>query len=255
MTKSSKQYSFRLFCFPYAGGGTLIFRNWQERLAPHIEVCPIQLPGRGNRLREDLLTNIVDFAEYSASQVQPLLDKPFAFFGHSMGALISFELARYLRKHNGIEPMHLFASGCRAPQIPDPDPPTYDLAESEFCRKLVRLNGTPKELLDNADLMQMMIPLLRADFEAAETYCCGDGPKLNCPISTYGGLQDLEVKREYLNSWSEQTTGRFTLRMFEGDHFFIHKCEPLLLYTIGRELVQLQETWAVTPAVGSRVHV
>jgi medium-chain acyl-[acyl-carrier-protein] hydrolase len=236
MTKSTTQYPFRLFCFPYAGGGSLIYRKWQDRLAPHIEVCPIQLPGRGNRLNEKLLTSIAGLAEYSASVIEPLLDKPFAFFGHSMGALISFELARHLRQ----QPMHLFASGCRAPQIPDPDPPTYDLVEAEFCKKLTRLNGTPKELLDNADLMQMMMPLLRADFEAAETYRYVDGPKLNCPISAFGGLHDLEVKREYLNSWSEQTTGRFTLRMFEGDHFFIHQCETLLLYTIGRELFQLQ---------------
>jgi surfactin synthase thioesterase subunit len=240
MIKTPTQYPFRLFCFPYAGGGALIFRKWQERLAPHIEVCPVQLPGRGNRLSEKPLTSISAFVQYCAPRVQPLLDKPFAFFGHSMGAFISFELARYLRKHDGIEPMHIFVSGCRAPQIPDPDPPTYDLAEEEFCRKLTRLNGTPKELLANADLMQMMMPLLRADFEAAETYRYLDGPRLNCPITAYGGLHDLEVKREYLSSWAEQTTGRFTLRMFEGDHFFIHQCETLLLYTMGRELFQLQ---------------
>lgn len=234
--RSNPQCRLRLFCFPYAGGGSQIFRGWAELLPPSIEVCPVLLPGRGGRMREPPLPRISLLVENIASAIRSYLDKPFAFFGHSMGALIGFELARYLRREEKVEPVHLFASACRAPQISRLEPPTYGLPDSEFLERLRNLNGTPQEVLEHPELMQLMLPLLRMDFEAVETYRYFTESALSCPISIYGGLQDKEIEREDLEAWREQTTGGFTVRMFDGDHFFIHRAEKSLLGALKREL-------------------
>jgi medium-chain acyl-[acyl-carrier-protein] hydrolase len=228
--------ALRLFCFPYAGGRDLIFRGWQDGLPRTVEVCPVELPGRGRRLRERPLTQLTALVEATAEGLLPLLDKPFAFFGHSMGAMISFELARLLRKEHGVMPVHLFLSGRRAPHVPDTDPPTYDLPEAEFLKELRRLNGTPQEVFENAELIELMMPLLRADFEVVETYRYVSGPPLDCPITAFGGLQDVEVSREYLDGWRNYTTAAFTLRMMQGDHFFLNMAQCSLLQILAQEL-------------------
>ena len=125
------QTCFRLFCFPYAGGGASIFRTWPERLPPDIEVCAIQLPGREDRFGEPTFENLSSVIDVLADVLCPYTDFPFAFFGHSLGALISFELTRRLRRQKTPCPMQLFVSGHRAPQIPDPDPPIHQLPDVE----------------------------------------------------------------------------------------------------------------------------
>jgi medium-chain acyl-[acyl-carrier-protein] hydrolase len=230
----------RLFCFPYAGGSDAAFRAWSEHLAPDVEVYPALLPGRGARIFEPPLTRISTIVEHLAAAARPLLDRPFAFFGHSMGALIAFELARLLRAEAGVEPSHLFAAGSRAPRIPDPDPTVYDRPDAEFIEHLRRLNGTPSDVLEHPELMALMLPLLRADFEAVETYRYEEGRPLGCRVSAYGGLRDLAVAREHLDGWREQTTGDFVLRMFDGDHFFIHQSALQLLRVLNRELGQIE---------------
>ena len=143
---------------------------------------------------------------------------PYAFFGHSMGSLISFELVRYLRREgHDPGPVRLFVSGHRAPQLPDPDPPTHHLAEPEFIEELRRLKGTPEEVLQNAELLRLMLPLLRADFALCETYIYRPEKPLTCPITAFGGLQDDEVPRETLAAWHEQTYNSFKLRFFVGE--------------------------------------
>ena len=237
--RPNPQASLRLFCFPYAGGRNLIFRGWQEGLPAAVEVCPVELPGRGRRLREPPFTKLTTLVEATAEAILPLLDKPFAFFGHSMGAMISFELARRLRREHAPTPVHLFVSGRRAPHIPDTDPPTYDLPEPEFLDELRRLNGTPQEVLEHAELIQLMMPLLRADFEVVQTYRYTPGPPLDCPITAFGGLHDVEVPREYLEAWRDYTAAGFTLRMMPGDHFFLHTAQRLLLQVLAQELQRL----------------
>ncbi|HEX8500630.1 MAG TPA: alpha/beta fold hydrolase [Pyrinomonadaceae bacterium] len=230
----------RLFCFPYAGGAAAVFRAWPAGLAPDVEVFPALLPGRGVRMSEPPLTRISSIVEHLAAEIRPHLDRPFALFGHSMGALVAFELARRLRAEAGVEPAHLFVSGCRAPHIPDPDPPVHDRADSEFIEHLRELNGTPAEALNHPQLMELMLPLLRADFEAVETYRYEAGAPLGCRVSVYGGLADTAVRREHLEAWREQTGGEFVLRMFDGDHFFIHQAAPQLLRTLDRELARVE---------------
>jgi medium-chain acyl-[acyl-carrier-protein] hydrolase len=234
--KPSPQARLRLFCFPYAGGGVSIFRAWSDGLPADVEVCPIQLPGRGTRLMEPPFTRLSPLIQALAEALFPLLDIPFAFFGHSLGALISFELARQLRRERAVEPVRLFISADRAPQIPNRDPAIHSLPEREFLVELCRLNGTPRKVLEDDELRQIMLPLLRADFAVYETYGYSTEPPLNCPISAFGGLQDHRVNRGDLEAWREQTSISFSLRMFPGDHFFLNTTQASLLGALSQEL-------------------
>lgn len=232
----------RLFCFPYAGGTATIYRAWPDLLLGSVEVCVIHLPGRAGRLQEQPFTRLLSLVEDLAPYIRPFLDKPFAFFGHSMGALISFELARVLRRERAPAPAQLFLSGRSAAHLPDVDPRTFDLPEQEFIEELRRLNGTPKEALEHPELMLLMIPLLRADFSVCQTYEYEKGPPLDTPITIFGGLQDYEVPREHLEAWREHTSSTFKLRMLPGDHFFLNSQQPLLLKTLSQELSALMRT-------------
>jgi medium-chain acyl-[acyl-carrier-protein] hydrolase len=177
-------------------------------------------------------------AEDAARALRPLFDKPFAFFGHSMGAVLAFEIARLLRAESGPPPAHLFASGRQAPQLPHAAAPTYDLPDDKFIAELRRLKGTPAEVLEQPELMQLMLPLLRADFEAVETYEYREGAPLDVPISVYGGVGDAEVSRAELDGWCRQTSGPCVVRLFPGDHFFVNTARDLILHTLARELYE-----------------
>jgi medium-chain acyl-[acyl-carrier-protein] hydrolase len=228
----------RLFCFPYAGTGASIFRTWSDYLPAEIEVCPIQFPGRATRLMERPFTRLSLLVEALAQALVPLLDKPFAFFGHSLGALVGFELARRLRLQSGVRPIGLFVSAARAPQILSRHRSIHALPEREFLSELRRLKGTPEKVLEDAELMQLMLPALRADFAVYESYVysISDTP-LDCFISAFGGLQDHRVSRDDLEAWRDQTSDAFSLRMFPGDHFFLSTTAPLLLRALAQELL------------------
>lgn len=226
----------RLFCFPYAGGGALIYRDWAAKLPAEIEVCPAQFPGRGNRRHEPCYTSMRHLVEGAATAILPYLDRPFAFFGHSMGALVAFELARELRGRGEPAPIHLLVSGRAGPQVPRRTPITYNLPEPLFVERLRQLNGTPKEVLEDPEMMQLMIPLLRADFEISQTYAYQPGAPLDCPITAFGGLEDNHVTPEGLSAWREQTTAAFDARLLPGDHFFLHTAKATILQAVAEEL-------------------
>jgi medium-chain acyl-[acyl-carrier-protein] hydrolase len=226
--KPNPSASLRLFCLPYAGGNSYIFRPWLDRVSKTIEICPIELPGRGFQIKSTPFRQIELLVKAIAPAILPYLDKPFAFFGHSMGGLVSFELARFIRREYSLEPVHLFISGRRAPQIKNLKPPIHDLPEAEFLEKLRQLNGTPEEVLNNDELMELLIPILRADFALLENYNYTPEAPLKCPISVFGGLQDREVQLEELEAWREHTVGSFSLKMLTGDHFFVHSSQSLL---------------------------
>lgn len=226
----------RLFCFPYVGGGARIFQTWADSLPAEIEVCPIELPGHGTRLIEPPYTNLNILLEATLEALHSWLDRPFALFGHSMGALVSFEFARLLRRDGHLEPSHLIVSGHRAPQIPDPELQIHTLPESEFREKLRRLNGTHPTVLNSSEMMELLMPTLRADFAICETYTYTPEPPLSCPITAMGGTQDPATKRGRLQSWREQTTASFTKLVFPGNHFFIHAAEAQVLRSLSRGL-------------------
>jgi len=239
VTKPQESAILRLFCLPYAGGAAAAFRSWSKLLPNAVELCPVQLPGRGGLMSEKPFVRMRPLVEAAARELGPYFDKPFAFFGHSMGAVISFELARHLRRESKPGPAHLFVSGRRPPQSPREIAPSYNLPEPEFIQVLHELGGTPKEVLEHQELMSVVLPLLRADFELIQTYSYIEGSPLSCPITAYGGLQDPEVSQEELKGWGQQTTAQFSMRMLPGDHFFLHSAQNVLLNLLARELQQI----------------
>jgi len=207
-------------------------------LPAEIEISAAQLPGRGNRSRETPYNALLPLVQAMTEAIVPHLDKPFAFFGHSMGAMLAFELARQLRERGSLQPVHLFVSGRRAPQIPRTSRVWHDAPEPEFIEELRSLAGTPPEVLAHPELMQLMIPLLRADFSVVQTYTYAPAPPLDCPITAIGGLQDKDANREHLEAWREQTNASFIVRMLQGNHFFLNTERALLLRMIAQELRQ-----------------
>ena len=233
--KLNPDATLRLLCFPYAGGSSLIYREWQKALPANIDVCAIQLPGRGHRLSEPAFTNLHELVKVAAEPLLSILDRPYAMFGHSMGAMIAFELAHLLREKHGLEPAHLFVSSRRAPHLPT-ERVTYNLPEAEFVSEINQLNGTPREVLEHPELMELLLPLLRADFELIQTYKYVPKAPLHCPVTVIGGSEDDEVSDDKLTGWREHTTGEFSLRIVPGDHFFINTARPQVLELIARSL-------------------
>jgi medium-chain acyl-[acyl-carrier-protein] hydrolase len=229
----------RLFCLPFAGGGASTYRLWPTRLPSSIEVCPIQLPGREDRYREPAITSVVGLARVLVRELTPFLDKPFAIFGHSMGALIAFEVARALR-HAGLPlPSALFVAAYPAPQSPLARAAIHQLSDRDFIEEMRRMQGTPAAVLDNIELMEFMLPILRADFEACDTYACAPEPPLECPLFVYGGTDDSEVDDSGLDRWRDQTSKSFSLRILPGNHFFVQSHRELLLAQISEQLATL----------------
>lgn len=232
----------RLFCFPYAGGGASLFRGWEDRLPSEVDVCAIQLPGRENRQKEPPFTRLASLVEALVEVLLPYLDVPFVVFGHSLGALIGFELAREFRRQNRSGLLHFFASGRKAPQIPRLEPAICELPDDEFIKEIRCFNGTPEAVLQNAELMRFYLPLLRADFSMYETYSYSPEAPLDCPITAFGGTRDCKVSRRDLMLWSDQTANTFALRLFQGDHFFVSSAQMALLKALSRELSSLLDT-------------
>ncbi|HKR15371.1 MAG TPA: alpha/beta fold hydrolase [Pyrinomonadaceae bacterium] len=231
------QARLNLVCFPYAGGGAQIFNSWQAAFSD-VQICAVQYPGRGSRVKETPFTDCQLLVEAFIPHLLPLLNKPFAFLGHSMGAIIAYEVARRLQQEHGLQLERLFVSGRRAPQTVVQEPPTYNLPDPEFMEELRRLNGTPQAVLDHPELMQLMLGIIRADFTLTQTYKYTPGPKLNCPISVFGGLEDVDVTREQLDGWCELTNNRCSVQMFEGDHFFIQTNDKPVLRTVSEQLIR-----------------
>jgi surfactin synthase thioesterase subunit len=235
--KRQQDARLRLICFPYAGAGTAVFRAWPNALTGKIEVRAAHLPGRGSRLREVRFEQMNPLAETLTATLHPLLDRPFALFGHSLGALVAFEVARNLRSR-GMNPEHLIVSGSIAPQIPDPARPIHQLPEEEFLRELKNLNGMPQGVLDSRELLEIVLPAVRSDFTVLETYKYNPQPPLDCPITVFGGIRDPRTTKTGLEGWRTQTNKAFDLLMLEGDHFFIDTARPLLLREIAGRLLE-----------------
>lgn len=226
-----------MFLFPYAGGGPAAFGTWPAGLPGTIETWIVHYPGRGSRHKEPALNRISALMGCLSQAIQPLLDKPFAFFGHSLGGLAAFELTRQLRQQGSPEPQMLFISACGAPHLPDPHPHIHSLPDAEFLTALQELNGIPAEVLNLPELMELLLPTLRADFEAFERYKYSpNGFILNCPMIVFGGLDDPRVSRERLEGWSAHTSAGFTSQYFPGDHFFINSARDSVLTSVASKL-------------------
>lgn len=226
----------RLICLPCAGGAASRYREWPASLPDDIEVVSIQLPGREDRFGEPAIDSMELLSARLLDGLAGWLDRPFALFGHSMGALVAFELAARLRTV-GLEPVHFFAAGCRAPHRPAPWPTDrHTLPDPEFIEVLRELNGIPGELLENPEWMDLMLPALRSDFTLVETYRYRSHAPLRCPVSVFGGRDDNEVAREDLQTWARHTTGAFAVHTLPGDHFFVNSSRESMLRILAAEV-------------------
>ena len=236
---SGRQSRARLICFPYAGGGIAGFKKWADLVPKHIEVCAPQLPGRESQIRATPFTTIWPLVETLSTALLPLLDRPFVFFGHSMGGLIAFALAEALGR-GGRKPAKLLISACRAPGRPRREPPMHALPESELIAELrARYNSVPDALMADPELRALLLPGLRGDIQLVETFQYSGSAAFDFPISVFGGIRDTSVTRDDLEAWREQTTGPFRLHMLAGDHFFLNSHRDELLRIVAVELAEV----------------
>ncbi|WP_369981523.1 thioesterase II family protein [Xanthomonas bundabergensis] len=231
----------RLFCFAYAGGSAFNFASWRAALHPSVEICALQLPGRGARIAEPPIASMQTLLKSMAPAVTQHSNLPFAFFGHSVGALIAFELARYLRLHGVAGPQCLFMSGCQAPQFRSPSRQLQRLPDAAFIEELRGYNGTPAEVLESSELMTLMLPAIRADFALAENYAYRSGPLLQVPISVYAGKQDDNKGAGQVEGWSKETSASCRTTWFDEGHFFINTHRAAVLDQLNIELEELLE--------------
>jgi medium-chain acyl-[acyl-carrier-protein] hydrolase len=234
---SNSTARLRLFCFPYAGVGAAVYRSWMGGLPHDVDVSAVQLPGREHRLREAPFDRLSELVPAIARGLEAYLDIPFVIFGHSMGALIGFELCRYLRAQNRPCPRHLFVSGRRAPDRPESLPPLAQLPDPAFIEAVQsRWGGLPAGVMREPDLMRLLLPALRADVGLVETYVYAPALPLECAVSCFGGEQDSTVTVADLAAWRDYTTAGFHLRMFPGGHFFLRELRGLVLRAITEDL-------------------
>jgi medium-chain acyl-[acyl-carrier-protein] hydrolase len=235
--------TLRLVCFPYAGVGPSVYRPWLTALPGHIEARFVQLPGRESRWREPALTNLAAIADRVTQALVPHLDAPFAFYGHSLGALLSFEVTRRLRAAGGPMPRQLLLGAHRGAQLPNPHPPIRHLADDAFVAETRRrYDGIPQAVLDNPELLELMLPCLRADFTAFETYEYRAEAPLDVPISAFGGDLDTYVRTHEVAGWRDQTTSRFRMRVIPGNHFFLQTARDQVIAAVVDDLAVALET-------------
>jgi surfactin synthase thioesterase subunit len=235
----------RLFCFHYGGTGASVFRDWHQDLPEFVEVVCVQLPGRETLHLEPFLTSLEQVIELAMLALKSSLDRPYIFFGHSLGALISHQLTLRLSANGASQPAHLVVSGRSAPK----DTEIYyenisQLPDEEFIKRLPQYGGTPEVVLHNPELMEIYLPILKADFLISESLLDAS-EALDIPISVFGGLRD-RMDREKLGLWSTETTKRFEICMFPGDHFFVNTCRNLVLRKLSSILIEAQsrrERW------------
>jgi medium-chain acyl-[acyl-carrier-protein] hydrolase len=232
--------ALRLFCFHYAGGSAQVFYDWPRSLPPSVEMGAIQLPGRGHRLGEPHIRRLAPLSRIVAQELLPYLDKPFVFFGHSLGALLCFETARSLRRENMRQPAHLFVSAAGAPHRQNMEESLSVLPKSALVKKLHEFDGAPAEALQNDELLDLMLPTIRADFELCETYEYHPESLLECPMTIYGGLEDHEVEAGRLAAWSEMTVGTSEIRMFPGGHFYLNNSRAVFMRQFAGDLQRLR---------------
>ncbi|MEN8221480.1 MAG: alpha/beta fold hydrolase [Pseudomonadota bacterium] len=222
MMKTSNNPKITLYCLPFAGGHTLSYQNFQANVAENILIKPLELPGRGKRIREPLLTNLEAMADDVFQQViSDFNGQLYAIFGHSMGATLGYLLTKRLLNAGKPAPLHLFVSGRKAPSVVDDAPPKYQLPKQEFINQLNELGGLPPELLEDTEVMDFLEPILRADFQAIETYIYQPTSPFDIPISILHGLADKEVAYQDLLPWQQESRQPIAIKTFSGGHFFI----------------------------------
>jgi len=242
----------KLFCLPYAGAGAAVYRAWRRPLPPCIDLVAFDLPGRGIRHGEPPLTDWRRLIDIVVADAQPQVAEPFAIFGHSMGALVALELAHAIRARHGRSPVWLGVSGCQAPARRKLDLKWLTCDDEAVCEELRALGGTPPELLENRDLLELLLPALRADFHLCGSYRPPQREPLRCPMLVLGGTRDgISDPSDNLTAWSVETLGRCDVAMIEGDHFFIHEQVDAVLERVVASLSSVAGAVRSLPATAS----
>lgn len=211
-----------LVCFPYAGAGAAVFRDWAHEAGPDTELLAVRLPGRENRIGEPPLHRVEDAVPAILAALEPLGERPLILFGHSLGATLAYATARALVARER-PPALLAVSGRRAPHGPSRQPPSHSLDEAAFRARLAALGGTPPEVLACDDLMALMRPMLRADFAMSDAFVEQASPPIPVPMLAFAGTEDDEATVEEVADWERLAGAGFTLRTLPGGHFFLHE--------------------------------
>jgi medium-chain acyl-[acyl-carrier-protein] hydrolase len=232
--------SVRLFCLPFAGGGASSYYTWCDELPGHIEVLPIQPPGREDRFSEEPLRRMEVMVRSLIDSLRPLMsDLPFAFFGHSLGGIVALEVTRTLYRCHSPLPFHVIISARPAPHLRLRRVPVAQLSTEELKEWLRQIDGTPEIVLQSLEMMDLLLPAVRADLEIDDAYRSAPDPALACPLTVLGGLRDEEARPEELKEWERYTSRSFTLRLVEGNHFFpFNEARPAALSAVAKALLQ-----------------
>jgi medium-chain acyl-[acyl-carrier-protein] hydrolase len=228
--------SVRLFCIPFAGGSASFYDGWLASAPPWLQVCPIELPGRGWLSSEPLPISLSKLAHEISSALYRYTDVPYAIFGHSMGALLAYEVASHLESSGRLQLRRLFVSGSRAPFVSHKEPRVSDLPDAEFWEHIRDLQGTPEEILAQPDLIELLLPVLRSDFALCEQYRLQHAYFLQAPVTALSGEQDKRTLIKDVQMWGRLTTGGFRCLEFSGGHFFLKESESAVISAVCNEL-------------------
>lgn len=220
--------ALQLFCLPHSGASAMIYTRWRRLLPAWIEVRPVELPGRGRRFDEPFATDLRDLSRQLAAEIAPATVRPYALFGHSLGALLALEMAYALDEQGASAPHALLASGTEAPTRRDDAELRGELSDASLIARLRSLGGTAPAVLEDAELLALTLPVLRADFHLCGHYQPLARPPLNCALHVFAGRED-DASEAAMQAWRQETRGAFSLDWFPGDHFFINSQESEVL--------------------------
>jgi medium-chain acyl-[acyl-carrier-protein] hydrolase len=244
--RRSPEAAVRLFCFHCAGGSASEFRGWPAQLPGRVELVAVQLPGREARVKEPFIADMEELTGGIVDAMTPLLDKPYAVFGHSFGSIGGFEAIRKLRRRGLPQPFLFIPAGRQGPQLADKDPPIASLPREAFIKELQKDYGDHiGHVLESAELREVFIPQIQADFALSETYRFRAEPPLDCPIVAFAGVDEEDLCARELDAWSEHTSGSFRSRRFPGDHFFIRESQALVIEAIRQEIAGVRREQVV----------
>jgi pyochelin biosynthesis protein PchC len=223
----------RLVCFPHAGGSASFYLPVSRALQPEVEVVSVQYPGRQERRNEPPVPDLHDLADRAAEALAPLVDRRTSFFGHSMGAVVAYEVALRLKRNHGVEPERLFVSGRRAPSVRRPLPdPVHLRDDAGVVAELRRLAGTDAGLLADEEVVRMILPAVRGDYRAIETYTPRPAAPLECAVTALVGDSDPQVEVAEAEAWAEHSTGPFDVQVFPGGHFYLIAEQPAVIAAV-----------------------